>query len=251
MTSPFDRSRFDWYPDGLGGPAVVLMSNGSPRPALDLPLSTFVVHYGGAGSWLDEGDTDTELAAVELYHARPSGKPNEYNSASDSEMLTWEYAGPFLAAHAGPHNATTWGHLVLLGLEPLTETVAGKLIAGIRRARRQAVAAGYLTPDHAVIPHSAIRSTGCPGPLYTNPIYWRAIAADLTESVNPMDTYILTPPDPTREPLSPWIYISGAGFRPALGRDVEPRPGYTPPPVVACPAARDHEYRNLRKSLGI
>lgn len=249
--TPFDRSRFDWYPAGLCGPEVVCSSSGTPRPPLAVPLDVFMVHYGGAGSWLDPGDTDTELAAVELYHARPNSKPNEYNSASDSEMVTWEYAGPFLAAHCAGHNATTWGHLALLGLEPMSEAVAGRLIAGIRRARRQAVSAGYLTASHSVEPHSARRATGCPGPLHTNPVYWQAITAPLTESVSPMDTYVLTPPDPKREPLSPWIYISGAGFRPAVGRDVTPRDGYTPPPVVACPADRDHEYRNLRKSLGI
>jgi hypothetical protein len=249
--TPFDRSRFDWYPAGLCSPAVVCGSSGTPRPPLAVPLDTFVVHYGGAGSWLDPGDTATELAAVELYHARPNGKPNEYNSASDSEAVTWEYAGPFLAAHSSGHSSTSWGHLVLLGLEPLVEPVVSRVIDGIRRARRQAVAAGYLTADHAVVPHSAQRPTGCPGPLYTVPDYWQRIAAPLLESVTPMDTYILTPPNPSAEPGSPWVYISGPSMRPAFGRDVTPRPDYTPPPVVACPANRDHEYRNALRSLGL
>lgn len=249
--TPFDRSRFDWYPPGLCGPEVVCNSSGNPRPQLAVPLRVFMVHYAGAGSFLDPGDTRPELVGVEVNHARPSGKPNEYNSVSDSEGVTWEYAGPFLAAHAGDWNSTRWGHLALLGVEPMTDEVAGRLIAGIRRARRQCVQAGYLTADHTVEPHSARRQTSCPGPLYSNPLYWQAITAPLTESVSPMDTYVLTPPNPRTEPLSPWVYISGPSMRLAFGRDVEARDGYTPPPLVACPPERDHEYRNALRSLGL
>jgi hypothetical protein len=82
---PLDHGREEWYPPGLGSAELVLSGGGSPRPALRLPIDTFAVHYGGAGtSWLDEGDTAAELRSVELNHARPSGKPNEYNSASYS-----------------------------------------------------------------------------------------------------------------------------------------------------------------------
>jgi hypothetical protein len=183
MTSPFDNSRYDWYPSGLGGPGQVSMSNGRARPKLRTPLDTFGVHYAGAGSsWLDSGDTADELRSVELNHARPSGKPNEYNSASDIDSSTWEYAGPFRAAHSSGNNDTTWGHLCLHGLEQLTEKQAQALIVGIRRARMQGVRAGYFTADHAVKGHQELPGarTGCPGPLFTNKRWWTQITAPLT-----------------------------------------------------------------------
>jgi hypothetical protein len=183
MTSPFDNSRYDWYPSGLGGPGQVSMSDGRARPKLRTPLDTFGVHYAGAGSsWLDSGDTADELRSVELNHARPSGKPNEYNSASDIDSSTWEYAGPFRAAHSSGNNDTTWGHLCIHGLEVLTEAQAQALIVGIRRARMQGVRAGYFTADHAVKGHQELPGarTGCPGPLFTNKRWWAQITAPLT-----------------------------------------------------------------------
>lgn len=198
MTQPFDHSRFDWYPNSLGGPAVVANSNGTPRPPLRTPLRNFTVHYGGAGTnWLDLGDTAAELRGIELNHARPQGKPNEYNSASDSAAETWEYAGRFLAAHSGsPWNSTDWGHLAVYGLEVLSEADATNLIRGIRRARAQCVRAGYITADHAVHPHAARRRTSCPGPLWTNKAWWNRIVAPLTPVDFDQIAPTLPPPTP-------------------------------------------------------
>lgn len=201
MTQPFDRSRYDWYPtvtyNGVTFTAAkVVNSDGSPRPALRTPLKVFTVHYGGAGQWLDTGDTHLELAAIERNHAIPRKKPNEYNSASDTDMLTWEWAGRFRAAHSAGENETAWGHLAVLGLELPTEQEADKLIAGIRKARAQAVAAGYLTADHVVEPHQNMpgAQTSCPGPLYTVKRWWNRIIAPLT-----------TTPDPTPTPIIPGV----------------------------------------------
>ena len=178
--TPFDKSRYDWYRDT---PEVVLNSDGNPRPALPVPLNTFTVHYGGAGSnWTDFGDTADELWGVELW-ARSQSKPNEYNSSSDSQAVTWEYAGPFLAAHSGGENMSAWGHLALYGLEQLTEIEAQAFIKGTRKARQQCVDAGYLTPGHEVVAHNDMpgADTSCPGPLYTNKRWWNQIIAPLTE----------------------------------------------------------------------
>jgi hypothetical protein len=198
VTQPFDHSRFDWYPNSLGGPGQVSNADGSPRPTLTVPLRVFGVHYGGAGaSWTDLGDTAVELRGVEMNHARPSGKPNEYNSASDSAGETWEYAGRFRAAHSSGNNGTVWGHLVLYGLEQLTEAEADGLIRGVRRARAQCVTAGYITADHVVEPHNQLpgAQTSCPGPLWTNKQWWARIVAPLT----PADFDIPTSPPPLQE----------------------------------------------------
>ena len=199
----FDRSRYDWYPtvtrNGVTYSAdKVVNSDGSPRSRL-APVSVFTVHYGGAGQWLDQGDTHLELAAIERNHAIPQGKPNEYNSASDTDELTWEWAGPFRAAHSSGENSTAWGHLVVLGLEMPTEAQADRLIAGIRKARRQAVAAGYLTADHAVTPHRFMpdAQTSCPGPLFTVKAWWNRIAESLTAPTPPV-----TQPQPQPQPIT-------------------------------------------------
>lgn len=198
MTQPFDHSRFDWYPDSLGGPGQVQNSGGHPRPPLRTPLGFFTVHYAGAGSsWLDHGDTPAELRGIEMNHARPQGKPNEYNSVSDSAAETWEYAGRFLAAHSGsPWNSTDWGHLALYGLEDLTELDASELIRGIRRARAQCVTAGYVSADHVVLPHNARRATTCPGVLWTNKAWWSRIVAVLTPADfdQPAAPPVISPP---------------------------------------------------------
>ena len=202
----FDHSRHEWYPtvrhDGVTFTAdKVVTSSGTPRPALPVPLTEFVVHYGGAGSsWLDFGDTARELAGVEAYHAIPNDKPNEYNSSSDSAAETWEYAGPYRGAHNGVHNMRTWGHLALYGLERLDEADAAGLIAGIRRARRQLVDAGWLTWNHVVRPHSYYKQTSCPGPLATNSTWWNRIAAPLS-SVEPKPDPL--PPGDDMQPIAP------------------------------------------------
>jgi hypothetical protein len=228
MTQPFDHSRYDWYPPDLGGPAVVCKSDGTPRPALQVPLATFGVHYGGAGaSWLDFGDTAAELRGIELNHARPAGKPNEYNSVSDSASETWEYAGRFQAAHSSGNNGTVWGHLVLYGLEVLTEVEAHALIRGIRRARAQCVTAGYLTAGHIVLPHQLLpnANTSCPGPLWTNKAWWNEIAApltpadfDLVEVPAPTPTPPTTQPTPQRE-TDDMLFIAKPTFPDATADD--------------------------------
>jgi hypothetical protein len=208
MMQPFDHPRADWYPPGYGGPGQVQGSDGQPRPPLAVPLDTFGVHYGGAGaSWLDKGDTAAELRGIELNHARPQGKPNEYNSASDSASETWEYAGRFRAAHSSGNNSTVWGHLVVYGLEQLSEVDAQALIRGIRRARAQCVTAGYLTAGHRVLPHSGLpgASTSCPGPLHTNARWWAQVIAPLT----PADFDIVTP-NPPVDPIVPVPPVTGA-----------------------------------------
>lgn len=242
MAQPFDHSRFAWYPPGYGGPGEVQGSSGAPRPALRIPLATFGVHYGGAGaSWLDFGDTAAELRGVELNHARPSGKPNEYNSASDSASETWEYAGRFQAAHSTGNNLTVWGHLCLYGLEVLTELQASGLIRGIRRARAQGVTAGYLTAAHLVLPHHLLPGarTSCPGPLWTNKTWWARIIAPLTPAdfdqvtpippppipIPPEDTdmprvcYILKPP--AERWGKPWLFVADTEVREATSFDLK------------------------------
>lgn len=186
MTSPFDFDREDWYPPWPAhpacGPGMVCTSSGYPRPPLATPVSVFTVHYGGAGtSWTDHGDTLAEAVSIEEY-ARGANKPNEYNSIGDTEGQTVEYAGPFRAAHSAGENGTAWGHLCLYGLETLTEAEAQGLIRSCRRARAQALDAGYLTPDHRVKGHGDMpgAATPCPGPLRTNPRWWAAICAPLT-----------------------------------------------------------------------
>lgn len=191
-----DHDRTRWYPANprTGRPAgdpITRNSAGSPRPAMPIPLDVFVVHYVGAGrTWLDTGDTADELAAIERDHAIPSGKPNEYNSASDSAGETWGYAGPYQAAHSAGENFTRWGHLVVHGLEQPTDIQARWLIAGVRHMRRQLVAAGYLTPDHRVEPHrhQPGAETTCPGPLFDNRVWWERITAPLDDPTTPPTT---------------------------------------------------------------
>lgn len=185
----FDRSRFDWYPTVLHGDVRhsadrVISSDGSLRPKLSAPLDTFVVHHIGAGTGQMNRPTAEVLAGIERWHAIPSRKPNEYNSASDVHGVTWEYAGDRRAAHAHGWNHRAWGHLAVIGLDVPTAAQADGLIRGIRRARTQLVAHGLLTRDHRVVAHSEIGITGCPGALRTGS-WWAQIVAPLPSAPPP------------------------------------------------------------------
>lgn len=183
----FDRSRADWYPTHTHNGVTfsseqVMNSNGTLRPPLAV-VDTFVVHFIGAGYGQHRRPTADVLEGIERWHAIPNGKPNEYNSASDVNGATWEYAGRFRAAHAANHNATSWGHLVVLGLDVPNEMEADGFIRGIRRARTQLVAHGALTRDHRTVPHSALTSTGCPGVLHSRQDWWQRIVAPLPSTI--------------------------------------------------------------------
>lgn len=261
MTTPFDHSRHDWYPPGYGGPGQVQGSNGQARPALKTPVDTFVVHYGGAGaSWLDFGDTAAELRGIEVNHARPQGKPNEYNSASDSAAETWEYSGRYQAAHAAGHNAK-WGHLCLYGLEKLTDADADGLIRGIRRARAQGRLAGYLTADHAVVDHGGLpgAKTSCPGPLRTNPVWWARITAPLTAAdygpANPHPPSPLIEEDDMRPVITHWQgedpgWLISIAYDTPTGRFVWTSiPGFAADSLIAAGVAVDGRKTPLSQQL--
>lgn len=194
MTDILDHSRTEWHPTG----AAVLDSNGNPRPRLNLPLDWATVHWGGAGGFSDPGDTITELRNLDFWatNVREPPTPNEYNVVVDSESRTWEYAGPFQAAHSLGENHLALGILALAGpSDDLINlpNVRARYVHGIRRARWQAVQLGWLTPGHRLDPHFRMpgASTQCPGPL-AEPATWAEISAPVL--IDP-DTPI-TPPDP-------------------------------------------------------
>lgn len=184
MSSAFDVDREEWYEDGwyngvYFSAKYVKSSSGALRPVLDLPLSVMTLHFTGAGaSWLDSGDSFEELNSIERF-ARSAKKPNEYNSGSDIDSVTFEYAGPFRAAHSKGFNGSSWGHITLLGLENPNDKQLSNLIVGIRKARRQNVERGNLTANHVIVPHSEQRPTNCPGVLFNDKDVWREISAPL------------------------------------------------------------------------
>lgn len=187
----FDLRRADWYPATARFPAdVVMSSTGTPRSALRTPLGGFLVHYIGAGRFLRRRDDGQILTEIEVNHARPMEKPNEYNSGSGIAGRSCEYAGRFRAAHSSgktngrANNEVWWGHVVFLGHpEVPSEAEADLLIAGIRRTRRQLVDAGLLAADHEVQPHmhapGLATGTSCPGPLFSRRDWWERITAPL------------------------------------------------------------------------
>jgi len=186
----FDHSRTEWY--GSDGPVV--NNDGSLRPRIT-PVSEVVIHYVGAGSsWTDLGDTAQEIRNIQTY-AEGARKTWEYNVVVDSAAETWEYAGEFLAAHNGSkgldghfNNFTSLGILALYGLEDIAGTpVAWKFVEGIRKALRQAIFAGLLTPDFQIRRHGDVRvgGTTCPGPIGFDP-YWSAIIAPLEQPSPPI-----------------------------------------------------------------
>jgi hypothetical protein len=191
-----DLMRTDWYPATTKFTLdPVTTSNGTARTRLKLPLSRMLIHYIGAGRFLNRTDDGAILKSVEVNHARPKSKPNEYNSGSGISGKCCEYAGPWRAAHSSgktdgvANNLVWWGHVVFLGSpEVPTEDEAQQLIEGVLRSRRTLVDMGWLTPDHIVAPHSLTTPTPCPGPLFDNKTWWAKLSAPLNgsgENANP------------------------------------------------------------------
>lgn len=183
VSNVLDHSRTDWY--GADGP--VTNNDGSLRRRIT-PVSEVVIHYGGAGtSWTDLGDSAQEIRNLQVY-AAGAKKTWEYNIVVDSAAETWEYAGEFQAAHNGSGNAdgdfgngTSLGILCLYGLEPIAgTTIADRFVEGVRKALRQAIAAGWLNPVHTIKRHGDVRllGTSCPGPV-GQPPYWGRLTAPL------------------------------------------------------------------------
>lgn len=187
-----DLTRVDWYPANTKYSFdPVTNSRGKPRSRLKVPLSRLLIHYVGAGRFLNRTDDAAILKSVEVNHARPHQKPNEYNSGSGINGQSCEYAGPWRAAHASgktdgvDNNLAWWGHVVYLGSpEVPTEEQADLLIEGVLKSRRDLVAIGWLTPDHIVEPHKNAPGgvgTVCPGPLFDNANWWARVSAPLGE----------------------------------------------------------------------
>lgn len=189
-----DLTRTDWYPENSKYSFdPVTTSSGSRRNRLQVPLSRMLIHYIGKGRYVKRSDDGAILTSVEVNHARPNKKPNEYNSASGINGQSCEYAGPWRAAHSSgktngvKNNLVWWGHLVFLGSpEVPTEDQADRLIEGVLKSRRDLVAMGWLTPDHIVEPHrnapGLTTGTPCPGPLADNAAWWARISAPLDGS---------------------------------------------------------------------
>ena len=189
-----DLTRTDWYPENskyLLDP--VSNSSWGARSRFKVPLSRMLIHYIGAGRYMNRIDDGAILKSIEVNHARPNKKPNEYNSGSGINGQSCEYAGPWRAAHSSgktngiSNNLAWWGHLVFLGSpEVPTEEQADRLIEGILKSRRDLVAMGWLTPDHIVRAHRKApglkTGTPCPGPLADNKDWWARISAPLDGS---------------------------------------------------------------------
>lgn len=235
-----DLTRVDWYPaNSKYSFDPVTRSDGKSRGRLDVPLSRLLIHYIGSGRFLHRSDDAAILTSVEVNHARPNKKPNEYNSGSGMNGQSCEYAGPWRAAHASgktdgvDNNLVWWGHVVFLGSpEVPTEEQADQLIAGILKSRRDLVAMGWLTPDHVVEPHRDAPggiSTTCPGPLLANADWWARISGPLTglpvvPAGGPRTTLAL--------PGEGWMSIARRVFgTPARWREIAALNGNTPGPL--------------------
>jgi hypothetical protein len=196
MSDALDHSRLEVF-----GTDQVLSSSGRPRPKIT-PTSRVLIHYVGAGrSWLDAGDTPAEIRSIQDW-AVSQNKPWEYNAVVDSAGETWEYSGEYWAAHNGTQgdfsNGGALGVLCLHGLADLPEDVALKFVGGIRKFCRQAIAAGWLTPDFDMVPgvtisrhkDERIGGTSCPGPLGDAP-WWPMITAPLNTTEEDDDMKII------------------------------------------------------------
>jgi hypothetical protein len=187
------RTRDAVWPGGV----IPSNSTGTPRPLLEPKRPYYTIHYTGAGVWLDENDTPTELRAIQNY-ATAAKKPWEYNYVIDGQGVVWEYAGTYRAAHAGPtNNAEAIGVLLLVGLTGpgLTgfEVPTEPMILAVRELRDFLVGCDALAQGHAMCQHRDMpgAQTICPGPEVIS--RWADLCAPIVD------------PPPTEEGCSMFI----------------------------------------------
>jgi hypothetical protein len=204
---PLFVPRSTWY---AGTP---INNDGSPRRKLVKPLRGIAVHYTGAPVRA-RGSTDDATTYMRWLQAFAlgAGKSFEYNDIipprADGSSQLWEYAGEYMAAHAGAiNNPYWWAIQVAIGVDnhpsysnydrtrptvwqPLTDP----MIAAFQWRRRWLVDNGFLLPDHEVREHGQLpnAATTCPG----NGV--RARWADLVATTQPPGDDDMTPEIPPR-----------------------------------------------------
>jgi N-acetylmuramoyl-L-alanine amidase-like protein len=153
-------------------------TTGAPRPLLEPERPYLVVHYTGAGSWLDPDDTPDELRSIQNY-AQWAGKPWEYNWVIDGQGLVFEYAGDYRAAHYADHstepptgkNEYCIGVLLLVGFTGpgaqggTLEQPTVPMTVAFRDLRAWLVATDRLAAGHELRGHRQMFGayTACPG----------------------------------------------------------------------------------------
>lgn len=214
----------------------------SHRSRVIVQQRTLVVHYPGVDvDFVARGHAES-IRATHHNHMR-----DEYNTTSMLEE-TAVWAGDRQGAHAGnsinpasghegpvPYptdgqnrNRYRLGHCAWVPLKRPHAAEVDRWVTGIRRARQSYVDVGWLTPDHNVVQHGHIATTGtaCPGWL-ADPDVWAQIVAPLTPE----------PPPPEEEPGvltldPPQRVYDTADDKPMAGNSVRQFPRFTTDPDV-------------------
>lgn len=180
MTAPIFVPRSTWYS------GVPVNNDGvTPRSKLPKPVAGgLAVHYTGAPI---RARNSTDRAEVYMSWMQASAfaqkKSFEYNDIcpprSDGTSQIWEYAGEYMAAHAGSINNMSWyaiqvaigvsNHPSYASFDPTKPTVweplTDAMVNAIRWRRHNLVESGILAPNHEMRPHRALPTaqTICPG----------------------------------------------------------------------------------------
>lgn len=179
MSNPILVPRSSWHP----GPPT--NNNGSTRPKLARPVAGgLAVHYTGSPIRPQASTDDAQTYMMwQQSYAQGAGKSFEYNDIipprADGSAQVWEYAGDYMAAHAGSINNSSWyaiqlaigvnNHPSQAGYDKSKPTFWQPLeqaqIDAFRWRRAELVKAGVLAPNHEVREHRLLPSaaTTCPG----------------------------------------------------------------------------------------
>jgi hypothetical protein len=155
------------------------------RPLLAKPVAGgLVIHYTGA-PWIGKASTDTAQTYMTWMQAAAfrQSKSFEYNDIvpprKDGSAQVWEYAGDYMAAHAGAVNNRTWYAIqVAIGVnnhpsyanydrtKPVQwQPLEDGMVEAIRWRRHDLVERGILAERHEVRGHYQLPNvaTTCPG----------------------------------------------------------------------------------------
>lgn len=200
--------------------------NGTPRPLLRPGRPWLTIHYTGGGTWLDPGDTPSEMRAIQDYAAGPGkATPWEYNWVIDGQGVIWEYAGDYRAAHSGGENDDAIGVLLLVGFKgkypdgiEYWEHPPTVMITAVRQLRFVLVERGMLAADHKMLPHKEMpgAATACPGQAVM--AAWSLLTAPWTTTppaVGDDEMYLAYLDDGT-------VCVVGSAVRPVSSEEIEP-----------------------------
>jgi hypothetical protein len=145
-----------------------IVPEGHTTATVTRPSQWLLLHHTGDTGWPKAGWSDAQhMGALQAYSSSV-GKTWEYNYViTYPEGWIWEQAGAQQGAHCLNANGFSYG--VQINQAVSRGRAGQKQVDSFRWLRAHLVETGQLAPNHQLVPHYGLRSTGCSAPDLSEP----------------------------------------------------------------------------------